>query len=142
MTTDISALLTTPPHTATTASVATRTAPDRDALAAGPTAQLVALPQLDSGLPSTPAGVDDHLARIEHARQAQLDSLPVASSNVVAEAHRRIVARILEQVRDARARVRHGTYGRCTHCGTPIHRGVLQREPWQAACPACDPSAR
>lgn len=142
MTTDISAPLTTPPDTATTRAVATRTAPHRAARAVGPTAQLVALPQLDSGLPSTLLGVDDHLARIERARQAQLNSLPVAPSNVVAEAHRRIVARILEQVRDARARIREGTYGRCTYCSTPIHHGVLQREPWQPACPACDPSAR
>lgn len=142
MTNDLSAPWTTAPHTTSTHAAETRTAPHLAARAVGPTAQLMALPQLDSGLPSTPAGVDDHLARIERARQAQLDSLPVAPSNVVAEAHRRIVARILEQVRDARARVREGTYGRCVHCSTSIHQGVLQREPWQPACPVCDPSAR
>jgi DnaK suppressor protein len=141
MTTDISAPFTTPPHTETIHSMTTRTAPRGAARAVGPTAQLVALPQLDSGLPSTLSGVDDHLARIERARQAQLNSLPVAPSNVVTQAHRRIVARILEQVRDARARIREGTYGCCTHCSTPIQHGVLQREPWQPACPVCDPSA-
>ncbi len=142
MTTDTPASLTTAPHTASTHATEIRPAPPRAARAVGPTAQLVALPQLDSGLPPTLSGVDDHLARIERARQAQLNALPVAPSNVVAAAHRRIVTRILEQVQAARARVREGTYGHCAHCSAPIHHGVLQREPWQLACPACEPSAR
>ena len=140
--TNTSASLATAPHTASTHATATRPAPHRTARAVGPTAQLVALPQLDSGLPSTLSGVDDHLARIERARQAQLNALPVAAGNVVAAAHRRVVSRILEQAQAARARVREGTYGRCAHCSAPIQHGVLQREPWQTACPACDPSAR
>ena len=140
MTTDLSSLTPVVP-TVSTHDAGTRTAP-RGGRAVGPTAQLVALPQLEAGMPSTLVDVDAHLAHIEHARQAQLKSLPDAPGNVVAEAHRRIVARILEQARDARARVRNGTYGRCTRCSAPIHRGVLEREPWQPACPACDPGAR
>ena len=117
----------------------TPTRPGRDA---GPAARLVALPQLEDGLPPTLAGVDEHLARLERARQAQLDALPPTPDHVVAAAHRRIVARFVDQVRDARARIRAGTYGTCAHCTAPIATRVLDREPWQDACTACDPGIR
>jgi RNA polymerase-binding transcription factor DksA len=128
--------------TSTLAVTTTRTAESRDPCAVGPTAGLQALPQLDGGLPSTLAGVDDHLARIERARQAQLDALPPKPDNVVASAHRRVVARILEEVLVARARIREGTYGTCAHCASPINTRVLDREPWQTTCGACDTGAR
>lgn len=108
---------------------------------AGPTAQLVALPQLEGALPSTLAGVDEHLARIERARRAQLDALPAIPSNVVAAAHRRIVQHILDQVRSARSRARDGSYGTCVRCGASIGTRVLERKPWQIACGSCDHSA-
>ena len=117
----------------------TPTRPGRDA---GPAARLVALPQLEDGLPPTLAGVDEHLARLERARRAQLDALPATPDHVVAAAHRRIVARFVDQVRDARARIRAGTYGTCTHCGTSIPTRVLDREPWQDSCTSCDPGVR
>lgn len=134
----------TPPRLteATTMRPATYAPLTRASKDAGPTARLVALPQLDGGLPSTLAGVDEHLARIERARQSQMDALPSTPSNVVAAAHRRIVERILVHVRSARARVRAGTYGTCVHCGTSVGERVLEREPWQTACGSCDPSTR
>lgn len=131
-----------PRTTSTLTETTTRTAASRKPWTAGPTAQLQALPQLDAGLPSTLAGVDDHLARIERARQAQLNALPPTPDNVVAAAHRRIVARFLEQVQVARARICEGTYGTCAHCASPIDTRVLDREPWQTACATCDPAVR
>ena len=83
-----------------------------------------------------------YLAMCEAVTQAQLDALPPVPTNVVAAAHRRIVERILDQVDVARARVREGTYGLCAHCNATIHQRVLELEPWQTACPACDTSAR
>ena len=96
-------------------------------------------PQLDAGLPPTLAGVDDHLARIERARQAQLDALPPVPANVVAHAHRRAVEQILDQVRAARAGLREGRYGICARCCSTIRPRVLEREPWQTACGSCAP---
>ena len=106
----------------------------------GPTARLVALPQLDAGLPTTLSAVDEHLAGIERARQAQLDLLPCGPGNAVTTAHRRTVELILEHARAARARVRAGTYGLCTRCSAPLHRRLLENQPWQASCADCAPS--
>lgn len=107
----------------------------------GATARLFALPQLDAGLPPTLAEVDEHLARIERARQAQLDALPAKPGHVVAAAHRGIVEQILAQVQAARVRVREGTYGLCARCAATIGHRVLEREPWQTACGSCDSSS-
>lgn len=134
--------------TRTTARTTTRTdassprTPHPPARDSGPDARLLALPQLEGGLPADLADVDDHLARIERARQAQLDALPRVPDSVVAVAHRRIVARYVAQVRDARARVRAGTYGTCARCGTDLPQKVLDREPWQTVCTVCDPGVR
>ena len=105
--------------------------------AAGATARLVALPQLDGRLPHDPSAVDGYLASMQRARQVQLDALPTRPSCLVATAHRRTVSLILEPIRDARARVRAGVYGLCTRCGTRIVEHVLERQPWQPACPGC-----
>ena len=133
---------TAPTRTTTRTGTSSPPTPHRPAHDPGPDARLVALPQLEGGLPPTLAGVDDHLARIEHARQAQLDALPPAPDNVVAAAHRRIVARYVDQVRKARARLHAGTYGACARCGSRIPPKVLDREPWQTVCTVCDPDVR
>ena len=57
--------------------------------AAGATARLVALPQLDGRLPHDPSAVDGYLASMQRARQVQLDALPTRPSCLVATAHRR-----------------------------------------------------
>ena len=103
----------------------------------GPAAHLLALPQLDAGLPPTASAVDEHLARTEQARQAQLDALPVDPCNVVTAAHRRTVARILDEVRAARLRVRDGLYGLCAGCSTAIEPGALEGQPWLSTCAGC-----
>ena len=103
----------------------------------GPAAHLLALPQLDAGLPPTAAAVDEHLARTEVARQAQLDALPADPCSVVTAAHRRTVARILDEVRAARLRVRDGLYGLCAGCSTAIEPGALEGQPWLVTCAGC-----
>lgn len=113
------------------------TPPTSNPANAGPTARLIALPQFAAGLPADPEAVDDHLGRIESARQAQLDALPKDPSTLVAMAHRRTVLLILEQVAAARVRVRAGTYGLCARCCAPILRHVLESQPWQPSCSGC-----
>ena len=69
--------------------------------ATGPAAHLLALPQLGPGPLPAPSAVDEHLARTEQARQAQLDALPVDPCSVVTAAHRRTVVRTgLQRGRD------------------------------------------
>lgn len=125
-----------PTSTPPTSALAT-TSKTRSATSVGPTARLLALPQLPAGIPKDPADVDEHLSRIERARQAQLDSLPEVPTTVVAAAHRRIVAQTLEQVRAARDRIRTGTYGLCARCSAPILAHVLESQPWQPSCSGC-----
>lgn len=103
----------------------------------GPAAHLIALPQLDAGLPPTASAVDEHLARTERARQAQLDALPAGPCSVVTAAHRSTVERILEDVRAARLRVREGLYGLCAGCSTAIEPGALEGQPWLLTCAGC-----
>ena len=103
----------------------------------GPAPHLIALPQLEPGPLPTPSAVDEHLARTEQARQAQLDALPVDPCSVVTAAHRRTVVRILEQVRTARLRVREGSYGLCAGCSTAIEPDVLVSQPWLVTCAGC-----
>ena len=103
----------------------------------GPAAHLLALPQLGAGLLATPSAVDEHLARTEQARQAQLDALPVDPCSVVTAAHRRTVVRILEEVRTARLRVREGSYGLCAGCSTALEPDALEGQPWLVTCAGC-----
>lgn len=42
--------------------------------------------------------------------------------------------RTLNEVRDARARLEAGSYGRCTVCGREIPAGRLEFRPWAATC--------
>ena len=104
---------------------------------AGPATRLMALPQLQGGLPPTPEEIDAHLAALERARQVQLDALPVSTTGVVAAAHRGTVLRIIRQLRAARARAQDGTYGTCSGCSAPIQPDVLEAVPWQTTCPDC-----
>ena len=100
-------------------------------------ARPAALPQLHGGLPTTPEGVDEHLAGLEAARQAQLDALPQTQLDEVAAAYRGTVTRILEQVRAARRRLSEGRYGICARCGTGIHPERLELRPWLITCTGC-----
>ena len=108
----------------------------------GPSARLRALPQPTAEQLATPGGVDDHLADLEAARQAQLDALPATARNVAAAAHRATVAWILEQVRAARQRLRDDLYEVCARCGASIGPGRVDMQPWQTTCNPCAPSDR
>lgn len=44
------------------------------------------------------------------------------------------LARTLEQVRQARAKLDDGSYGRCDDCGEEIGRGRLEARPWSTRC--------
>ena len=109
---------------------------------AGPSARLRAIPQPTAGQLTTPAGVDNHLAQLETARQAQLDALPATPGNVVSAAHRDTVAWILVQVRTARQRLREDVYGICARCETLIPPERLTAQPRVITCTMCDPPDR
>lgn len=81
-----------------------------------------------------PAAVLEILAA---ARQRQLDALPAHDTDVVAAAHRASVARILESIRRAQARITDGTYGTCLSCGGRIDDARQERHPWTAVCARC-----
>ncbi len=42
--------------------------------------------------------------------------------------------RTLNEVRDAQARLKAGTFGRCIVCGETIPRGRIEFRPWAATC--------
>jgi hypothetical protein len=109
---------------------------------AGPSARLRALPQPTAEQLTTPGGVDNHLAQLETARQAQLDALPATPCNVVAAAHQETVEWILKQVRTARQRLSEDVYGLCARCGVLIPPDRLTAQPWVITCTVCDPPDR
>ena len=105
--------------------------------AAGPTADLIDLPDPDEGRPIVPVEVYEHLTRIESARQRQLHALPATNVDAVAAAHRGAVERILEEVGAARRRLMAGLYGTCASCDGEIPSERLELRPWATTCAAC-----
>lgn len=85
----------------------------------------------------TETNLAEDLARLEVARQQQLDALPTTKLDVVAAAHRASVVRILEEVRLARQRLADGSYGLCMSCSLPISVGRLELRPWASMCTTC-----
>lgn len=82
----------------------------------------------------------DQLRAAAQARRAQLASLPNDPSLVtspVAAAHRSSVARILDSIEAAQARLAAGTYGFCTRCEHGIDERSLQLRPWTTLCDPC-----
>lgn len=71
------------------------------------------------------------------ARQRQLDSLPPTEGDLVAEAHRASVERILADIRAAQDRLASKTYGVCQRCATTIPVERMQLRPWSAYCVQC-----
>lgn len=73
-------------------------------------------------------------------RDRQLAALPAPQADdLVAVLHRESVERILGELRGARERVEHGTYGRCVSCARPIPSARLELRPWAATCTGCAP---
>jgi DnaK suppressor protein len=70
-------------------------------------------------------------------RQAQLNALPPFDGDLVAQAHRASVERILEEITAALGRMDSGTFGRCGHCGIPILEERLALRPWTTHCTGC-----
>jgi len=60
----------------------------------------------------------------------------------MALARRRTVMARIEALREALARVREGTYGRCKRCGVQIDAERLEILPTATLCVACAQSAR
>lgn len=77
------------------------------------------------------------LAAAAAQRERQLDELPPTHGDLVAEAHRASVARILAEIRAAQQRLLAGTYGTCTRCGARIVAERLEVRPWATHCAWC-----
>lgn len=84
-----------------------------------------------------PADVDSLLAHAARERERQLAALPDFDGDLVAEAHRASVVRILNEIRAALDRVDAGTYGTCARCETPIPVARLELLLWAALCVRC-----
>ncbi|MEO9322206.1 TraR/DksA C4-type zinc finger protein [Nocardioides sp. C4-1] len=96
----------------------------------------------DTRSTALPAHLHDELVRAARRRTDQLAALPPFEGDLVAEAHRASVARILEEISAALARWEDGTYGRCTGCGRPIPVERLELRVWAAHCVRCAAPAR
>ncbi len=62
---------------------------------------------------------------------------PLVHDEFVLSALDRIEVERLRQVEEAIARVRDGTYGRCTECGEAIPERRLAALPWAERCVGC-----
>ena len=83
------------------------------------------------------AGLADHLRSLETSLQNQLDTLPTASDDGVAVAHRASVERTLQEVRLALGLHDEGRYGTCIRCADPIAAVRLEVRPWATRCVRC-----
>jgi RNA polymerase-binding transcription factor DksA len=70
-------------------------------------------------------------------RQRHLDRLPPAEGDLVAEAHRASVERILGDIRAALDRLASGTYGVCQGCRDRIPAERIRLRPWTPYCVRC-----
>jgi RNA polymerase-binding transcription factor DksA len=86
---------------------------------------------------STYGHIHQTLDEAERARQAQLNQLPDFTGDLVLEAHRSAIERILAEVRSALTRLSSGSYGTCLGCMTQIPMERLELRPWTAFCVAC-----
>lgn len=70
-------------------------------------------------------------------RQRQLDLLPPSEGDLVAEAHRASVERILADIRAAQERLASGRYGVCQRCHSRIPSERMRLRPWSPYCVQC-----
>lgn len=94
-------------------------------------------PDTFSTLPTLPANVEALLADAARDRERQLAALPPYDGDLVAEAHRASVVRILGEIRAAIERLDAGTYGSCLRCAQPIPVERLELLLWSARCVRC-----
>lgn len=92
------------------------------------------IPALD---PRATIEAQQALAEEATRRQRQLDDLPPTDGDLVAEAHRASVERILGDVRAAERRLAGGVYGTCQRCQARIPVERLEVRPWAAHCTWC-----
>jgi len=71
------------------------------------------------------------------SREQQLDALPAAPGDLVADAHRRAISQTLTEIRSAQQRLEAGRFGVCQRCGTAIPVERLELRPWTPLCVPC-----
>lgn len=62
------------------------------------------------------------------------DGTSQAISQMEDASNAQTIARLLEQVERAQAKLADGSYGRCDVCGEPIDEGRLEFRPWSTTC--------
>ncbi|QIM22056.1 hypothetical protein G7075_14475 [Phycicoccus sp. HDW14] len=85
----------------------------------------------------TTTALADQLSALENTLQVQLDTLPFASEDGVAVAHRANVENNLQEVRLALRLHAEGRYGTCIRCADPIAGVRLEVRPWATRCVRC-----
>jgi RNA polymerase-binding transcription factor DksA len=83
------------------------------------------------------APLDATLAELERKREEQLASLEDAEGDLVAIAYKNSVARILEEIRTARRRLREGKHGMCVDCHGRVAAERIEALPWATQCTDC-----
>ncbi len=86
---------------------------------------------------TTPIHLEQMLREAEAQRERQLAGLRSSNGDLVADAHRASIVRILAEVRSALQRITAATYGDCTRCNTAISVERLELRPWAALCVRC-----
>ena len=81
--------------------------------------------------------LDATLAGLERKREEQLASLGDARGDLVVIAHKESVARILDEIRTARQRLRDGTHGVCVTCHGAVGDELIDSLPWAIRCAGC-----
>ena len=79
----------------------------------------------------------DRLTDLERTLQEQLHTMPTASNDGVAAAHRATVEQNLQEVRLALRLHAEGRYGTCVRCADPISVVRLDVRPWATRCVRC-----
>jgi DnaK suppressor protein len=92
-----------------------------------------------SKTPSRPSHSHIHQALEEasRTREMMLTELPESTDDVVIEAQRFSIERVLHEVRSALARLESGSYGTCPSCKAQIPLERLELRPWAAFCVRC-----
>lgn len=65
------------------------------------------------------------------------DGTQMAVDRMVAVSAHSHLTQVLDDVRQARARLAEGTYGVCAECDTDIPVGRLEARPWATRCVGC-----
>ncbi|MEX2496297.1 MAG: TraR/DksA family transcriptional regulator [Woeseia sp.] len=77
------------------------------------------------------------VVELDQTRTGRLSRIDALQLQAMANAGRDRAAQEQRRIDAALARIRSGTYGKCTDCGEPIASGRVQAQPAAALCMPC-----